>query len=293
MKNSSQQGILLVVLSAFCYGLTPTFTKQIYALDISVLATVTMRFLIAFSALGIFLFIKDRKLLHLEYARVRTYLALGASYLGVIGFTLAGLKYAPVAIVILILYTYPIMILFYKIIFLKESRDGKMAALLFGSLAGMILLLGASFQNTGAAGIILAFLAAISFACYVLISGKNVKDESPFTLGFYTYAASAAIISFAYVSINGFSVHPIPASIVPFLLLGIGTTIFPSLLFLRGLRFIETTKAAALAMLEPLFAILFAFLLNGETLAPTQMLGGAILFACSFLISFRRGKESS
>ena len=278
----------MVVLSAFCYGLTPTFTKQIYALNISILATITIRFLIAFFTLGIFLLIKDRKLLKLERSKIRIYLTLGVSYLSVIGLTLAALKYAPVAIVILVLYTYPILILFYKIFFKKQPWDTKTAGLLFGSLLGMVLLLGTSFQNTSATGIVLAFLASISFACYVLISGKNVEGDSPFTLGFYTYAIAGAIISLLFISRNGFAIQIVPSSIVPFILLGIGTTIFPSLLFLRGLKYIETTKAAALAMLEPLFAIFFAFLFSGETLTPIQVLGGVILFFCSFLVSFKR-----
>lgn len=287
------KGTLFVVLSAFCYGLTPTFTKQIYALNVSVLATITVRFLIAAISLGFFLLIKDRKLLRLERSKIGTYLILGTSYLAVLGLTLAALKYSPVAIVILILYTYPILILFYKIIFLKESLYLKMVALLFGSLLGMVLLLGSSFQSAGMMGIILAFLAAISFACYVLISGKNIKGESPFTLGFYTYAVATAIISILYVSQNGMNANITPSSIVPFLLLGIGTTIFPSLLFLRGLKYIETTKAAALAMLEPFFAIIFAFLLNGETLTLVQIAGGAFLFACSFCISFQKDKGTA
>ncbi len=286
--NNQTLGVLLVVLSAFCYGLTPTFTKQIYALNISILATITIRFLIAFFTLGIFLLIKDRKLLKLERSKIRIYLTLGVSYLSVIGLTLAALKYAPVAIVILVLYTYPILILFYKIFFKKQPWDTKTAGLLFGSLLGMVLLLGTSFQNTSATGIVLAFLASISFACYVLISGKNVEGDSPFTLGFYTYAIAGAIISLLFISRNGFAIQIVPSSIVPFILLGIGTTIFPSLLFLRGLKYIETTKAAALAMLEPLFAIFFAFLFSGETLTPIQVLGGVILFFCSFLVSFKR-----
>jgi drug/metabolite transporter (DMT)-like permease len=287
MKNQTR-GILLVVLSAFCYGLTPTFTKQIYAFNISVISTITLRFLIAFFALGIFLLLKDKRLLYFERSKIRTYLILGTSYLSVLGFTLAALKYSPIAIVILILYTYPILIFLYKIFFQNEARDGKTVVLLFGSLLGMFLLMGTSFQNALSAGTMYAFLASISFAVYVILSGKNSSNQSPFTLGFYTYFTATIVISIYYISTIGFSVTLISASILPFLLLGIGTTIFPSLLFLKALNYLKTTKAAALAMLEPLFAILFAFILNGEKLTMIQIFGGTILFICSFIISSKK-----
>ena len=56
------------------------------------------------------------------------------------------------------------------------------------------------------------------------------------------------------------------------------------LLFLAGLRRIGATRAAVLSLCEPLAATLLAAVMIGELLAPSQLLGGALLVGAGIAV---------
>jgi len=56
------------------------------------------------------------------------------------------------------------------------------------------------------------------------------------------------------------------------------------LLFLAGLRRIGATQTAVLSLCEPLAATLLAAVLFGQLLAPSQLLGGALLLGAGIAV---------
>jgi drug/metabolite transporter (DMT)-like permease len=67
------------------------------------------------------------------------------------------------------------------------------------------------------------------------------------------------------------------------------------LLFLAGLRRIGATQTAVLSLCEPLAATLLAAVMFGQLLAPSQLLGGALLLGAGIAVQtvpFRRARVS-
>src|SRR5207253_5949246 len=68
------------------------------------------------------------------------------------------------------------------------------------------------------------------------------------------------------------------------------------LLFLAGLRRIGATQTAVLSLCEPLAATLLAAVMLGQLLAPSQLLGGALLLGAGIAVQTlpaRRGRPAT
>ena len=63
-------------------------------------------------------------------------------------------------------------------------------------------------------------------------------------------------------------------------------------LFFAGLRRVGPTTASILSTAEPLTTVLLAFLVFGESLAPVQLAGGALVLGAVLVLSARaRGRD--
>ena len=65
-------------------------------------------------------------------------------------------------------------------------------------------------------------------------------------------------------------------------------TVVPFLLLVGALRHVSATRAAIIAMLEPVAGALIAYLWLGESLDPGQLVGGGIVLAAVFLAQTAR-----
>jgi drug/metabolite transporter (DMT)-like permease len=73
------------------------------------------------------------------------------------------------------------------------------------------------------------------------------------------------------------------------------STVTPILLFFSGLRRVGPSMAAILSTLEPVTAVVLAYLVFGEMLEGVQLLGGALVLGGVFVIAIRRlqrGRQS-
>lgn len=73
-----------------------------------------------------------------------------------------------------------------------------------------------------------------------------------------------------------------------FLLLGLFGAGISFYLYLPGLRRTSPSAASMIAMVEPVTASLFGFVVLGQTLAPLQLFGMAIILVTITLLSLQR-----
>jgi drug/metabolite transporter (DMT)-like permease len=69
--------------------------------------------------------------------------------------------------------------------------------------------------------------------------------------------------------------------------LAVVSTVASISLFFAGLRRVGPTTASILATVEPLVTVVLAFLAFGETLAPAQLAGGALVLAAVLVLNVR------
>ena len=63
------------------------------------------------------------------------------------------------------------------------------------------------------------------------------------------------------------------------------STVAAITLFFAGLERIGPTRASTLSTVEPLFTVLLAAVVLGETIAPLQLAGGALILAAVILLA--------
>jgi len=157
------------------------------------------------------------------------------------------------------------------------------------AIAGLMLLIrpdrSASIPITG---LLLALLAAVLHAAYILLGRGGWGQVSDGTATFVIVATAAlGLGAMAAVTRPAAVLAPVTSpglTGVLLLLEGALAGAAAPLLFLAGLRRIGATQTAVLSLCEPLAATLLAAVLFGQLLAPSQLLGGALLLGAGIAV---------
>ena len=132
--------------------------------------------------------------------------------------------------------------------------------------------------------------ASIVQSCYNVLANKVLKAIEPLT-------AAAFISLFAGISlwIAGFATSNIQFNYgnrVWLFIAGIVavSTVAAILTYLKGIQLLGPVKASLFSMVEPLFTVLFSFILMREKLYWIQLIGGGIVILAS-IIAVKTQKE--
>lgn len=282
-------GVMLGLLSALAFSSSGPFAKPLLEAGWSLGATLVLRMGLAAMVLTPWLvraLVREPALLRRHGAVM---VALGLT--GMAGcqlFYFAALQRMPVAIALLVQYLAPVMVVGYAWL---RTRVRPSALVVTGSLlamTGLVLVVdvaGAQFDLTGT---LLALGAAVCAAAYFLLLDRASDDLPPLALASAGLWVGAALIGVLVLT----GALPFHAPAVEVLLAGIGV---PSWLAIVWIACGATTLGYALGVLavprigarvasfvglaEVLFALLFAWLLLGETPTIVQTLGGTLIIA--------------
>jgi len=165
-------GVLLVLVSAVSFGLMPIFARFAHAQGVGVDELLFLRFLLGFVIVGVILVLRGR--LNLPSRMDLLFLIL----LGALVYFLqsflyfTALLYSPVAIVALILYTYPVFVTIGALTLGWEKISGILAGASVIAILGLVLIAN-PFGSIIGVGIIFALGSSIFYTIYIL-SGSRV-----------------------------------------------------------------------------------------------------------------------
>ena len=190
----------------------------------------------------------------------------------------------------MIQYVAPILVaLWARFVFHERVRSRIWAALAL-SLAGLALIVeiwhGGRLSGAGVAA---CFVAAVTYAAYVLIAERGVRRRDPISLSawgflfatvFWTFAAPwwnfpAARVDDDVSLLGNLASHHLGIWALLLWIVVLGA-IVPFGLIVGALRHISATRAGITAMLEPVVAIIVAWAWLGESLDGVQLSGAAL-----------------
>jgi drug/metabolite transporter (DMT)-like permease len=293
-------GVALAVSSAIGYGSGPLFAKGVYASGMDWLGLLSWRFLVgaALSWAWLLLFRDNRVGLgHLSRRRLLALLGLGAFFVLNAGTYYAALETVPASLAGLIVYIYPAVVAVLSIRF-GRTLDGRRPWLALGIVTlGVALAIGGI--PTGSiepAGIVLAVASPLIYSVYIIMSARLAGERRGATAEARTGgsgaetppAVAAAVMLTATTAVTwlvaglrgGVPLAPasVPASAWPGLL---GIAIFSTALaiqaFYAASARIGAAQTALVSTVEPVWTIVMATILFGESLTPVQLLGGALV----------------
>ena len=198
-----------------------------------------------------------------------------------------------IGVALVIQFVGPILVaLWARLVYGEQVRRRIWLALAL-ALTGLVLIVEIwKAHRPNGAGLVAAALAAVTYAGYILLAERGVRARDPISLSAWGFLFATLFWSVLApwwrfpgaragdrVSLLGHlaSSHlPVWALMVWMVVLG---TIVPFALVVSALRHISATRAGITGMLEPVVAIVVAWLWLGESLNPLQLSGATVTLA--------------
>jgi drug/metabolite transporter (DMT)-like permease len=293
-------GIVICVLGAICFSTKAIFVKVAYR-DTTVDAIALLALRMIFS-LPFFVISAIRASSKQNNTRFSGKQWLFIAVVGCLGYYISslldflGLQYVTAGMERLILFIYPTLVLLMVSILYKEKIQKKQWLAVGVTYAGLLIafVAEADFKqeagNNFALGAILIFACAITFATYIVGSGRIIPAVGAAKFNSYamSFACTAVVIHFWVVSGKSLLHYETPVYIYS-LCMAVFSTVIPSYLVSEGIKRIGSDNAAIAGSVGPISTILQAYIFLGEQISFLQILGTCFVLGGVLLI----GKKSA
>lgn len=280
-------GILFALITAVGLGSITTQAKLFYTEGGNAMTLMLARFLFSTLAFGIMLMARRQSLKIKPGNRLGVFL-VGSVWSVAMIFYLLSVETISVSVAVLVLYSYPIMVLMYAIIVGQLSPTVRLIALFLFAFAGLYLALSGSEVVVDLQGLGFAVMAALG-AAFTFIRGAKVAPMiDPLVMTFWVNLIGLVmILPLVYAS---FSVVVSKAGIIA-ISLATAFYIIAILCQFHALARLPAATAAFILNLEPIVSILLAVLILQEHLTRLQWFGVALVIFV-LTLSIRQGKSA-
>lgn len=281
--TQKRHGLVEIHIAVLLFGLAGLFGKF---LSLSPLVIVFGRTSFAALTLSAILFYSK--------TRIRTKSIRDFTVLVMLGILLAihwttffhAIQMSTVAVGLLTFSTFPVFVTFMEPYFFKEKLR-RFDLLTAGSVVlGLILVIPSlDFQNNITQGAFWGTISGFTFAVLSILNRKYVSTYPSMVIVCYqNWMATLILFPFLFFE----DVSPQPTDFLLLAMLGIFCTALAHVLFIKSLVHIKTQLASITACLEPVYGIIFAFVLLDESPALRTILGGSIILVTIVIASVKR-----
>lgn len=277
----------LIAAAAALWGFIGIFVLKLQELGFSPIEIVNIRAVTAGLILVVYSLLKDPALLKIKISDVKYFAGTGIASIVFFNWCyFTAMKMITLSLAVLLLYTAPIfVILISRIVFKEKITGGKIFALcmtLTGCLFISGLLPGMNI-SISAAGFMAGIGSGLGYALYSIFAKLAGKKYSSITISTYTFISAALFLTPITGVFFKTDILLKNESILYSAGLGLFPTALAYLLYTKGLHGVEAGKAAIMANLEPLVAMLTGIILFGDILTGFQA-AGAICILGSVMI---------
>ncbi|MBW2193056.1 MAG: EamA family transporter [Deltaproteobacteria bacterium] len=196
------------------------------------------------------------------------------------------IQVSTVAVGLLTFSTFPLFVTFMEPYFFNEKLRGFDMLTAGFVLVGLVLVVPSfDFQNNVTIGAFWGTMSGFTFAVLVVLNRKYVNAYPSNVIVFYQNCV-AAILLLPFLFFEDFLFQP--SDVLLLVTLGVFCTALAHALFIKSLLLVKAQLASIIASLEPVYGILFAFLLLGEVPASRTILGGSVILGTIALSTMKR-----
>jgi len=291
---NKRKAILCVLASGALWGCVSLFVRQLDAVGLSTLDMVAIRMIIGAVGMLVVILVVNRNLLRIRLRDI--WLFAGT---GIVSITLFNLCYftcittSEASIAVVLLYTSPIFVMVMSAIFFKERITRRKVVALAVAFIGCAFVAGVFGGVTNLPPLALAAGIASGFfyATYSIFGRKALERYDTLTVTFYTFVAgSLASLVLADIPAIATQACEQPTLIGWYAGLGVLCTLVPYLLYTAGLKYLEPSKAAIFATIEPLVGSALGILAYGESVG-VQKIAGMVLILLAVVLASSEDKE--
>jgi DME family drug/metabolite transporter len=295
LGSSDLSGSLAVILAAATWGLSGVFVQFVAAeTDISALSLAFWRDITSFAVLAIGLVLLRPAWLRVRRADLRWLLALGVSLGTFHVFWNLGVFINGAAVATVQQAAMPAIVAVVAWLVWRESLTWNKIVAIILTFLGTVLVSGLNVlgqTSISVGGFVVGLGIPITYAAWSLF-GKKVRERyNPFTTLTYAFGFGALVLlPFQFFTPQPWPVTP-PA-MMWFAALIVVATLTPFSAYTFALGRLPASVASILAMSEIAFVAVYAYLLLGERLTASQILGAVLVVVGVLLLYWHRWRAS-
>lgn len=279
---------IFIAAAASLWGLIGIFVLKLQSLGFTPLEVVNIRALSAAFILVIFALLKDSSLLKIKLKDFKYF--AGTGILSVVFFNwcyFTAMKMITLSLAVVLLYTAPVfVIIISKFVFREKITGGKITALLMTAVGCLLIsgLLPGMNITISTAGFFAGIGSGLGYALYSIFAKLAGKKYSSITISTYTFIFAALFLT----PLSGlvFKLDLLINRDVFLFSSGMGLipTALAYVLYTKGLGGVEAGRAAILANLEPIVALLAGLVIFGDSLTAFQSIGALSILASVIIV---------
>jgi drug/metabolite transporter (DMT)-like permease len=279
--SASPSGLVFALAAASLYGLNIGYARLAALAGVSGTAVVVYRVAAMLLVVGLAVWIRRSSVAVPAQERCTVVLlGLATTFVGV--FYLSSVAFIPVAVAVVIFYTYPVLIVLASPAVEGTRLSVPLVGIVVLALAGVALVVGPAWAALDWRGVALALGASIATATQFFAAARTPRTgvvAKTFWIHLVVLPA-AALIGAA----SGSLAPPSSLLLAPFAVaMMVAGYVFGFVLQFLALGRISAAAAGIAFCAEPVVAALSSTVILGETLAPVQFLGGALVLAAIVL----------
>lgn len=281
--GTARGGYLLVLLAAGCFGTLGLFSKLFYDAGGVAWTLLFLRFVVTGPVLVVLALALRQRPPNRRIALIGA--SLGVFQVGAAYSLFEGFERAPVALVTLLYFAYPLVTAVGATLLYREELGLRRGLILAAALVGVALTIGIP-DSANWVGIVLGLVAGLCVSALILSSRYLMVAGglSPVTLSALMFTSPAILLALL-----------IPARAPSFDLSGQAwgwaaaavfvAAVVPITLFYTGVRRAGATAAGLLSTVEPVVSVVLAYAVLGESLSAFQLGGGMLIVASVLALS--------
>lgn len=266
------------------WGTLGIFAKLLYRYSLDPFTIVFYRASIAFTLLLLYNAFKNGLTLKRQKLKFYAFYGFFSVFLFYVLYFYA-VKVSSVSLAVLLLYTAPIHSTILGYLVFKE----KITPMKLFSLS--MVLLGVLFvtqlnEEVNLLGIVLGLLSGFTYALYGILGKIAVKEEKPEEALMYT-------LGFGALFLLPFSRFSVPLEAMPWIFaLALFPTFLAYLMYNHALQEVEASRASIVATIEPVVALILAYLIFHETLSGRQTIGAVLIILGALILQYEESISS-
>lgn len=290
-------GVAITLAGAVLFSTKAIFVKQAFRdieADVLSLLAVRMLFALPFYLATAFYFSRKK-----ENVRFTGRQWVSIVMLGILGYYLSslfdfiGLQYISAGLERLILFLYPTFTVLINLLLFRQAITWRQGLALAVIYAGAVIAYIGELKITGfgddvVTGSLWILLCSLTFAIYIIGSGRMIKQVGDKKFTAYAMLAATAGVLLHSLAVNGEQLIVFKPGLLWYgLLLALVATVLPSFMIANGLKKIGSNNVSIISAVGPVATILQAHWFLGEPIFAGQLIGTALVIGGILLIGWK------
>jgi drug/metabolite transporter (DMT)-like permease len=223
----------------------------------------------------------------------------GIFFLGFLGYYFAsfvdflGLQYISAGLGRLLLFLYPAIVVVLSWLFLRKRAGARELFALAVTYAGTALVLSQAMGGQHEdlpLGASLVFASAVAYAIYLVFGSQIIQRVGSMRFTAYALTIASVLCIAQFLALRPITALALPWPVYAYAIaMAIFSTVVPTFMTAEALKRIGATQVAIIGAIGPITTIAVDWLALGETLAPLQIAGAALVLAGVLLVTLKPG----